>query len=62
MTISVEIRVTNTIEVEIPDGLTESEAYNYLDENYLDCFEDAINDGEFDVLILNDLSETEEEN
>ena len=60
MIITVEIRVENTFDVEIPDGLTEDEAYDYLYENCQDDIDDAINGGDFDMFILNDLDQTED--
>ena len=61
MTITVALLVKNTVEMEIPDGLTEEEAYDYIYEYGQVDIHDGIDAGEFYMEILTDLSETEDE-
>lgn len=57
----VEIKLTNSFDVEVPDGLTEEEAYDYIYEYSQVDIHDGIDAGEFYMEILTDLSETEDE-
>lgn len=52
----VEIRIENTAEFEVPDGLNEDEAYTYIMDNYQGDIALAINGGDFalDVLAMDD--------
>ena len=52
MKVYLEIRVENTFEVEVPDGLTEEEAYQYILDNYQDEIGLAINGGDFCMEVL----------
>ena len=61
MIIKVALLVKNTVEMEIPDGLTEEEAYDYIYEYGQVDIHDGIDGGEFYMEILTDLSETEDE-
>ena len=51
MKFTVEINVTNSFEVEIPDGLSEQEMYNYVYDNCRDDIDDAIDNGDLDIEI-----------
>ena len=51
MKFTVEINVTNSFEVEIPDGLDEQEIYDYVYNNCQDDIDDAINNGDLDIEI-----------
>ena len=61
--IIVEIRVENTIELEVPNELNEDEAYDYIMDNYQDDIALAINGGDFamDVMGMDDPEEDNEE-
>lgn len=61
MIITVALLVKNTVEMEIPDGLTEEEAYDYIYEYGQVDIHDGIDSGELYVEILTDLSQTEDE-
>ena len=52
MKVYLEIRIENTLEVEVPDGLSEEEAYNYILDNCQDEIGLAINGGDFALDIL----------
>lgn len=56
MKVYLEIRIEKTFGVEVPDGLTEKEAYNYAYNYILDNCQDeiglAINRGDFALDIL----------
>lgn len=47
----VEIQVTNSFDVEIPDGLSEQEIYDYVYDNCQEDIDDAINNGDLDIEI-----------
>lgn len=53
MTVYLEIKVENTFEVEVPDGLTEEEAYQYVLDNYQGEIGLAISGGDFYMEVLN---------
>ena len=55
MKVYLDIKVENTFEVEVPDGLTEEETYNYVLDNCQDEIGLAINGGDFalDILEMN---------
>lgn len=48
----VEIRVENTAEFEVPDGLDEVEACDYIMDNYQGDIALAINGGDFILNVL----------
>ena len=48
----VEIRVENTAEFEVPDGLSEIEAWEYIVDNYQGDISLAINGGDFEMDII----------
>jgi hypothetical protein len=48
----VEIRVENTAEFWVPDGLDEDEAYTYIMDNYQGDIALAINGGDFALDII----------
>ena len=48
----VEIRIENTAEFEVPDGLNEDEAYAYIMDNYQGDIDLAINGGCFTLDIV----------
>ena len=52
MKVYLEVRIENTFGVEVPDGLTEKEPYNYILDNCLDEIGLAINGGDFALDIL----------
>lgn len=52
MKVYVKIRVENTFEVEVPDGLNEDEAYTYIMDNYQGDIALAINGGDFALDII----------
>lgn len=52
MKVYVEIRVENTFEVEVPDGLNKDEAYTYIMDNYQGDIALAINGGDFALDII----------
>lgn len=47
-----EIRIENTVEFEVPDGLNEDEAYTYIMDNHQDIIALAINGGDFALDIV----------
>lgn len=47
MEVYVSIKVENEFNLEIPDGLSYEEAYNYILDNYDDGISSAIKNGEF---------------
>lgn len=51
MKFTVEINVTNSFEVEIPDRLSEQEIYDYVYDNCQDDIDAAINNGTLDLEI-----------
>lgn len=53
MTVYLEIKVENTFEAEVPDGLTEEEAYQYVLDNYQGEIGLAISGGDFYMEVLN---------
>ena len=53
MTVYLEIKIENTFDVEVPDGLTEEEAYQYVLDNCQDEIGLAINGGDFYMEVLN---------
>ena len=57
----VEIRVENTIEVEVPNELNEDEAYDYIMDNCQSDIALAINGGDFAMDIM-DMDDPEEDN
>lgn len=52
MKVFLEIKVENTFEVEVPDGLTEEEAYQYILDNCQDEVALAINGGDYYMEVL----------
>ena len=48
----VEIRIENNLEIEVPDGLNENEAYTYIMDNCQDDIALAINGGDFALEII----------
>lgn len=51
MKITVEITITNSFKVEIPDGLSDQEIYDYVYDNCQDDIDAAIYDGTLDLEI-----------
>ena len=51
MKFTVEIKLTNSFEVEIPDGLNDQDIYDYVYDNCQDDIDDAINNGDLDIEI-----------
>ena len=53
MTVYLGITVESTFEVEVPDGLTQEEAYNYVLDNCQGEIGLAIDGGDFYMEVLN---------
>jgi hypothetical protein len=51
MKVYVDLRLENTIEMEVPDGMNEAEVYDYVSNNLEDAIELTIDGGSltFDV-------------
>lgn len=52
MKVYLSVTVENTFEVEIPDGLSYEESYNYILDNCQDEIGLAINGGDFQMEVL----------
>lgn len=56
MKVYLGVAVESTFEIEVPDGLTQEEAYNYVLDNCQDEIGLAINGGDFYMEVLNVLN------